>query len=149
MTWYPDLARCDYFGAEVADCLKAVGWLSRDREYSTGKTSVQVFEKLCQLLQNPWNPAYTAGIHMCEFCAFTGGGKSGFKEYLVSGVSKCCLFVPGDGFLYVAPESITHYIDAHGYLPPEEFQLAVLSCPPMRSMDYLKAILSNGGRGLR
>ena len=58
------------------------------------------------------------------------------------------LFVPADGFLFVAPSTIIHYIDSHGYSPPIEFQRAVLECPEMRSMHYLKAILENGPSGL-
>ena len=43
---------------------------------------------------------------------------------------------------------ITHYIAAHWYRPPDVFLEAVRACPPMRSMDYMKALLANGGRGL-
>jgi hypothetical protein len=32
--------------------------------------------------------------------------------------------------------------------PPTEFQRAVMACPPMCSMEYLKAILENGPRGM-
>ena len=54
------------------------------------------------------------------------------------GISK--LWLPDDGIVYVAPSLILHYIDAHGYSPPVEFREAVIACPPMRSIDYLKAI---------
>ncbi len=50
--------------------------------------------------------------------------------------------------LYVAPSLILHYIDAHGYAPPDQFQRAVMECPPMKSMPYLRALLANGGRGI-
>jgi hypothetical protein len=58
------------------------------------------------------------------------------------------LFIPGDGLLYVAPSTIIHYIDSHDYLPPIEFIDAVLRCPRMRSMEYLKAIRKNAFPGL-
>ena len=35
-----------------------------------------------------------------------------------------------------------------GYQPPECFCEAVLRCPPMGSMEYLQALLVNGGRDL-
>jgi hypothetical protein len=54
------------------------------------------------------------------------------------------VFVPGDAKIYVAPELILHYIDRHGYAPPGEFQQAVLDCPTMRSVAYLRAILKLG-----
>lgn len=50
------------------------------------------------------------------------------------------LFVPGAAALYVAPSLILHYMDAHEYAPPAAFCQAVLQCPPMRSMAYLRAI---------
>jgi hypothetical protein len=40
-------------------------------------------------------------------------------------------FVPGDGFLYVFPNLITHYMRVHAYAPPAEFCEAVLRCPPV------------------
>jgi hypothetical protein len=48
---------------------------------------------------------------------------------------------------FVCPELVTHYMNAHGYRPPEEFCRAMLACPPMRSMPYLKALLA-GARPL-
>jgi hypothetical protein len=41
----------------------------------------------------------------------------------------------------VAPGGILHYVEAHNYLPPEEFRRAVLECPPMTSRAYLAALL--------
>ena len=58
-------------------------------------------------------------------------------------------FVPGKGFLYVAPSLILHYLDAHQYVAPEEFTTAVIECPPVRSQDYLKAIRANAPKGLK
>jgi hypothetical protein len=54
------------------------------------------------------------------------------------------MFIPGDGFLFVCPEAIVHYIDARLYKPPDEFCKAVLACPPMRSKPFLDAVLANG-----
>lgn len=50
------------------------------------------------------------------------------------------LFVPAADTIFVAPSLIVHYIDAHEYCPPQPFKDAVLGCPKMRSMKYLKAI---------
>jgi hypothetical protein len=64
----------------------------------------------------------------------------------VPSASSMELFIPSTGFLYSFPENIAHYIDSHGYCPPEGFQRAVLDCPPMKSMEYRKLLLANGGR---
>jgi hypothetical protein len=48
--------------------------------------------------------------------------------------------VPYNHTLFVAPELIIHYINAHHYRPPEIFCEAVLGCAPMRSQDYRRAL---------
>lgn len=42
--------------------------------------------------------------------------------------------------VYVAPELILHYIEAHLYKPPDEFINAVLRSPDQNSSAYLDAI---------
>lgn len=89
-------------------------------------------------------------MHQCELCRFTGNSVAAFKDWRASAVgSGVSLFVPGDAVIYVSPTSITHYIDAHGYQPPAEFCDAVLRCPPMRSVAYLRALRAIGESGLR
>jgi hypothetical protein len=58
------------------------------------------------------------------------------------------LYIPGDGCVYATPDLVVHYMNAHGYLPPLEFCIAVSACPPMHTMEYLKAIKAAGGAGL-
>ncbi len=58
------------------------------------------------------------------------------------------VMLPGEGVIYVAPSLVAHYVDAHEYQPPQEFMEAVIQCPPMRSMQYLRAIKSIGGSAL-
>jgi hypothetical protein len=38
--------------------------------------------------------------------------------------------------VYVAPELVVHYIESHGYQPPEEFIAAVMACPPQESAEF-------------
>lgn len=130
MAWYEDLAPCDYFGPDCTPCLRAVGWLEQGRPFPTGKVEVEVYARLLELLKEPWQPSFFMGFHRCELCQYEG--ETGTRN----------LFVPADGLAFVAPEMIAHYMNAHGYRPPDEFCAAVLACPPMRSMPYLKAILS-------
>ena len=147
MTYYPDQSPCDYFGREEAERLLAIGWLDSASPFDQGPVDRRFMKKLAELLVTPWQPVFTMGKHDCPFCRFTSGptvfGFEGLDVQL--GVSN--VFVPADGFLFVAPSLILHYIDSHGYSPPNEFQQAVLACPPMRSMEYLRAILKNGPKG--
>ena len=140
MTYYPDLSACDYFGFIDAP-LVAVGWLENGRPVPRGEVPEQVFERLRELLREPWGPVF-AGWHDCDLCVYRYGPSKmrtnpnavGFKN----------VFVPGDAKIYLAPELILHYIDQHGYAPPSEFQQAVLDCPTMRSIEYLRAISELG-----
>jgi hypothetical protein len=56
------------------------------------------------------------------------------------------VFVPGIDCLYVAPEILSHYVQFHGYAPPEEFQHAVLACPdPEKSRkEYMQLVFDRG-----
>jgi len=95
------------------------------------------FDKLVELTHSPWQPAIVfAGIHECELCQFQPA------------YGKDNIFIPYQGSIYVAPELIVHYIAAHRYKPPQVFVDAVMDCPAMKSMDYKKALLANGGRPL-
>lgn len=136
MAWYKDLSSIDYFGPHASAHLRAVGWLDKDQAFPIGDTDRDTFERLRELLKDPWEPCIAVGGHECELCQFEG--ETGSSN----------LFVPGNGVIYVAPALITHYINSHKYLPPSEFVDAIMRCPDIRSMDYKKAILANGGRVL-
>lgn len=153
MAHYADLSPCDHFGsAEKAHLLRSVGWLEHGESYTEGRVSERIFEKLCQLIQNPFYPPawpVSAGLHFCTLCQFSGGSAvARYQQYAFSGVSNSIVLIPGKSFLYIAPVHIAHYIDAHFYQPPDEFCQAVMQCPEMRSRDYLNALLNNGGREL-
>lgn len=147
MTYFPDQSSCGYFECNQPEKLIAVGWLDPARPFNQGPVSAGFFSKVTELLVNPWQPAVAMGRHECGFCRFSGGPATfRFGDVEVQfGVAN--VFIPADGFLYVAPSLILHYIDSHGYSPPEDFQHAVLACPPMRSIDYMKAVLTNGPLG--
>jgi hypothetical protein len=148
--YFPDLTPCTYFPIEDPDKLLAVGWLDSSHDIPNGSIGVPFVERLVQLLYDPWQPGLFMGLAECEFCRFSGGPQSfclsGQNNSVQIGVNN--LFVPGDGCLFVAPSLVVHYIDAHQYCPPLVFQQAVMACPEMRSIAYLKAILANGPKGI-
>ena len=135
MTWFSDLSPCGYFGELAAPSLRAVGWLESGRDYSVGKANRAIYDKLVALCKDAWQPSVFAGTHGCDLC-----------QYEPAAHGNANLFVPGNGHLFVCPVLVTHYMNAHAYLPPDEFCAAVLDCPAMRSVEYLKKLLANGGR---
>jgi hypothetical protein len=136
MAWYADLSPCDYFGPDSACFLRAVGWLERGKAFSSGSVDAKVYARLVELLKEPWEPIATMGFHDCDLCLYEG--QSGKRN----------LFVPAGSMVFVCPELLIHYMNAHQYRPPEEFCEAVLTCPPMRSTPYFKALLASGARRL-
>jgi len=143
LAYFPDLSPCTYFG-QWAVLPKAVGWLAPEHPFDVGEVDTAFIEKLLELLRDPWQPVVFAGRHACRHCRFSGGPSvvQGLGREVAVGVAN--LLVPGKGSAYVAPSLIAHYIDAHGYRPPDEFVQAVLDCPVMRSVTYLKAMLELG-----
>jgi len=139
MAYYRDLATCDYFGPSDNQLI-AVGWLAPGHEYSHGSVTSEFFRALALLLVEPWQPMVFWGRASCFLCRFSSGPADVEYEGMKLNVGWANLFVPGANCVFVAPSLIAHYIDSHDYSPPVEFQEAVLNCPPMRSMAYLKAI---------
>ena len=58
MTWYKDLEKCDYFGAEISQFLIAVGWFDRDYSFPKGRVSEQVYYRLVELLKDPFKLSF-------------------------------------------------------------------------------------------
>lgn len=136
MPHFADLTECDYFGAEHARVLRAVGWLAIDKPFATGRTAPEPFAKLKDLLDDPWQPMVFMGIHDCELCQFDPA--HGHTN----------LFIPHGSVIFVCPELIVHYIATHHYRPPDEFFAALADCPNTRSIQYKKKFLDSGGRTL-
>jgi hypothetical protein len=141
MSYYPDLSLCTYFGKELADKLIAVGWLDKEHPYTMGVVSEDFIEKLLGFLIEPWAPGYLMGYEECPYCVLSSN-KLTYHAMSID-VGALNLFVPGKGFLYVMPSLAAHYILTHSYMPPPQFQQAVLRCPPMRSREYFEAVAEN------
>jgi hypothetical protein len=142
MAWYPDLSPCDYFGAECAPYLAAVGWLSREHPYPREPVDGEFLARLNELV-------VFRGWHDCEFCdlvhrrvpvRFPDGVLGSYSERVAGHSEGANLFVPAQGFLYAAPAMIGHYVREHGYAPPPAFREAVLECPLMGSAEYFRRI---------
>ena len=159
MTWYADLGPLDYFRDHGDPSLRAVGWLGAGHPFPQGEVSPEAFQRLCELLVDPWEPAEFRGFHTCEFCPPHRIGVP-FAEFIRMPVEKrkrvsslpqipvgsqivkmgvSNLFVPGEECVYVAPSLIAHYIREHRYSPPPQFVEAVMRCPEPHSEEYLAA----------
>ncbi len=133
MTFYKDLELNDF----ITDSkIYMIGWLEKGYDFPIGEVTVDFYEKLKLLLKDPWDPFICAGIMECSLCQFDGS------------IGKSNIYIPYNKKIYCSSELILHYINCHYYQPPNEFVEAVMNCPEIKSMEYKKALLSNGGRNL-
>ena len=130
--FFADLEPCRYFVGRWADFLIAVGWLEPEQPFRKAPVSEAFTAALASLLKKPWQPVFLAGPHCCGFCLAQGASQPAF------GIAN--LFVPAGEKVFAVPEMIAHYVRDHGYAPPEEFQTAVLRCPPMHSGEFLAQV---------
>jgi len=115
MAYFKDLTPYTYFHAEKNQSETVnIGWLERWHLFPKGETSEEFRLKLERLSRRRVNQ--TRGLHFCQFCR--GREKpAGSAEIRVKGTSR----------IYAAPELVHHYVEAHGYKPPDEFIQAVLA----------------------
>lgn len=122
MSFYPDLANACMVGH--GNRLRAIGWLSDAHAFPRGEVPAEFVALLRRHVATAFQPLAFGGVHRCELCGnFTAGGN---------------VWVPTAEVVYVAPEMVVHYINDHGYLPPDEFQQAVEACPPQESPEYMR-----------
>jgi hypothetical protein len=114
MAFYPDLSPYEYALDEPPGTVN-IGWLEPSHSYPTGQTPEVFRARLMDLCGRPVN--LTVGHHACPFCPAGQPARRGSGE----------VRVPSDSKVYAAPVLIHHYVDAHGYKPPEEFIEAVLN----------------------
>jgi hypothetical protein len=123
--------------------LIAAGWLDTGKPFAIGRIGEPFVGALLRLMADPWQPGISPGFHRCGFCRITGGPAQLHHAGRSLSLGVLNLYVPAEGRIFVSPSLIAHYADAHEYCPPQVYQDAVVACPPMRSMEYLRAILRN------
>jgi hypothetical protein len=138
MTYYKDFTVCHYFNTGDWLCrLMAVGWLEQWKPFPRGEVPIGAVERLW-LLRQEFKEAFPhilfRGWHNCTICEYTSGATTPLKDSHIN------LFIPCEGFVFVAPGRIDHYIECHGYQPPESFLNAVLECPSPLSNKYREMI---------
>lgn len=132
-----------------------VGWIDKPGEYDSDR-SKELVEKLVEILLGKDSCKFEFNLlrgpaHACEICGEREVKvKLGDKEHFL-GCSE--LMVPDEknGFFYVSPSMIIHYIEKHGYLPPESFCDAVHAVDMARPFDayetYLDALVKQKTAG--
>ena len=131
MTYFADLASFTYLGACSGDA-RAIAWLEADHDHVRGDVHPDVIAALERLFLNAWQPITAAGWHDCSLCGRKETDGPIMREIVgkheMMGASN--LLVPAGNVIYAAPSLIIHYIEEHGYKPPDAFIEALSAIDP-------------------
>ena len=109
MTFIPDLSEQVFFPAkqDTGRETRAVGWLG-DHVPDRGMVRPAAIEAIKYFRTAHRRGDPFRGVHLCEICK----KEIGREEF----------FVDLEGVRYILPQMVVHYIEDHGYAPPNEFQ---------------------------
>jgi len=118
---FDDLSPYQYGGETPTPSIVNVGWLAEGKPFETGPVPDRFLEALQALVASPVN--LYRGSHTCEFCPPPPPGRAWYsKDAAGNGEIRV---LGADGRTFVAPVMVLHYIEKHGYKPPDDFILAV------------------------
>ncbi len=122
--YFPDLTPYRYFWG-FRQPARNCGWLDARHDFAVGPVTDDFLAALRVLTAMPVVRAL--GFHVCNLCAtdarpgFTD--ERGVRQLL--GSAEIRAFHPR-GALFAAPNLLLHYVEAHGYRPPDVFIEAAL-----------------------
>ena len=135
MSYFPDLSPYAY-GRGSHPGVVHVGWLDNIHPFAKGKVDARLVEKMRLLATKPVE--LYRGKHVCEVCGEPPGlikalspkgvvidPNCSWWNWIEKRSSNGEIRVSRDGVIYAAPVLIIHNIEVHGYLPPDQFLLAV------------------------
>lgn len=129
MAYFEDLTPYTYIRRTARDNELNVGWLDDQHDFPRGSVSDDILAKIFSLCRTPVNQ--TRGFYRCLLCPDKGLDRDlGFKVMrggvtLLLGSAEIRVRSK-TGKTYASPTMIYHYIEGHGYRPPEEFLGTVL-----------------------
>jgi len=137
MAHFPDLSPYAY-GRHPQPGVVHIGWLDGKHDYPKGRVVGLVIEKLKRLATRPTE--LYRGFHVCELCSHPKGLLPEQDwEWGKSRAGNGEIRVISGSTTYAAPVLIVHYIQEHGYLPPEEFLRAVIEGAPNEALQATAA----------
>lgn len=129
--YFEDLSDYSYYLSGELPNVKNVGWIDSRHYFERGDVPKVVVDKLCRLIAG--STVFDAhvnrirGVHPCNLCGernieVSVGGKSMYIGSSEIWVPYTC----ADGY-FASPAMIVHYIEVHGYKPPDEFIEALMA----------------------
>jgi hypothetical protein len=122
MTYFPDGTDYSYSLPASVPGVINIGWLSPAHEHPKGAVAPHEVAALraCACL---CRAHLTRGIHVCEFCGRQGLSVDCAGKATPLGCAE--IWVQDGARVYAAPDLVLHYVEEHGYRPPDAFLSAV------------------------
>jgi hypothetical protein len=134
MTYFADLSDYTYHLEFCRPGTKNIGWMGRRHNFEIWNPPDEIMEKIWRYCEI--SIAETRGVHECEICGLDSANfaeRNGNKILL--GTSEIRVF-SGRDEIYAAPTMIYHYVQSHGYKPPDGFIAALTDGPAPGSKEY-------------
>jgi hypothetical protein len=126
MTYFADLTPYVFIRSSKKDNEVNVGWLDHWHRFEGGAVPEEALERIFALCQKPVHK--TRGYHSCELCRDHQMGWVVQRGDVKLTLGSAEIRAPGGrGVEYACPDLIYHYIQDHGYKPPQDFVDAVLN----------------------
>jgi len=122
--YFSEMSFYSYYLKKSLENVLNVGWLSEAGNFPKGEVSRGFIEKLGELLISNHPADYKInrirGVHPCNICK-----KRDFDNFHIG---SCEILIPRnkEGFFFASPSMILHYVEEHGYAPPEDYIKAVM-----------------------
>ena len=127
--FFEDRSPYQYYQPSPLQYVLNVGWLDSTHVFPTAKSPTAFLAKLRAIVAGKYvnvdvHVNRMRGIHPCNLCGEESIPLENChgRPYAL-GMSE--IWIPAEGLWYASPSMVVHYIQAHLYLPPREFIVAV------------------------
>lgn len=125
--FFLDMSSYSYLLLRPVQTVQNVGWLSGTEQFARGEVAPSFLKKLREIIlaDGPVNVHVNKmrGRYSCAISAECGRPVAGGGAI---GLTSSQIWIPSESEYFASPSLIYHYIEEHGYLPPEEFAEAVM-----------------------
>ncbi len=123
--YIPDLSPYCYRLPYCLNGVQTVGWLDASHDFPVGNPSNELIDKLRVLIKTrtktfDLHVNTVRGIHPCNFC----GEDIQLDRKTMLGMSE--IWIPSGELWLATPSLVIHYMEAHGYIPPNVFSDGVI-----------------------
>lgn len=136
--YFEDLTAYRYYLPSELSDVRNVGWLDASHAYPKAEVSRDFISKLHEIICARLSKAdayvnVIRGVHQCNLCGNERIEISCPGSKMLLGMSE--IWLPAKRGYFASPSMVLHYIEGHGYVPPQEYIDAVMAFDLRRSFN--------------